>query len=97
MFDDSGVSLSASDPNPSIDQFDDGGSSSEFSSTVNSVAQWGTEIAGLVTGRAVAPSGGYIRTGAPYPAPIAMKSSTKMLILVLGAGALAVGIYTFMN
>jgi hypothetical protein len=54
MFDESGISLSASDPNPSIDQEEDFGSSADYSSILNSVGQWGTEIASVVTGRPVA-------------------------------------------
>lgn len=92
MVDDSGVSLSASDPNPSIDQIDDGGSSSDFSSNLSSVAQWGTEIAAMVTGRSVSisPSGTAV-IGAPVPSVTPpMSPQTKLLIVaVLVAGGVA--------
>lgn len=91
MVDDSGVSLSASDPNPSIDQIDDGGSSSDFSSNLSSVAQWGTEIAAMVTGRSVSisPSGTAVIGPVPSVTP-PMSPTTKLLIVaVLVAGGVA--------
>src|SRR6266851_360224 len=97
MFDDSGISLSASDPNPSIDQVDDYGSSADYSSTVNSIGQWGTEIASLVTGRPVAyvpnARGGLTPIGAPGSTvgnSPPMSSTTKLLMVVLGVGAVVV-------
>lgn len=97
MFDDSGISLSASDPNPSIDQVDDYGSSADYSSILNSAGQWGTEIASLVTGRPVAyaptPSGGLTPIGAAGSyvgnSP-PMTSSTKLLMLGFGVAAVVV-------
>lgn len=93
MFDDSGISLSASDPNPSVDQGSDFGSSADFSTLVGTVGQWGTEIASVVTGRPVAYATG--SSGAPIPigAPGSyvgnsppMSQGTKLLMVVLGVG-----------
>jgi hypothetical protein len=96
MYDDSGMSLSASDPNPSIDQVDDYGSSSDYSNVLGSVMQWGTEIASVVTGNPVPYSptaSGGVGYGAPYPAVAApMNSTTKLLlgIIVVVGGYLAI-------
>jgi len=93
MYDDSGISLSASDPNPSIDQFDDGGSSADFSSLVNSAGAWGTEIASVITGNRPAPavtpyySGTY--SGGPLVRPTATSGTTKLLI----AGLVIAGVF----
>jgi hypothetical protein len=95
MFDDSGVSLSSSDPNPSLDQYDDGGDSSDFSSTVSSAASWGTEITKLISG--VASSSAVAARGrAPLP-PVAMQSSTKLLMVGLGVAAAVAVIYLVAN
>lgn len=89
MFDDSGVSLSASDPNPTIDQIDDGGSHSDFSTAFQSAMQWGTEIAGAVSGAAY-----QARSGAPIPPPTpAVNPQTKLLMLGLGIAAAVAVIY----
>lgn len=88
-YDDSGVSLAASDPNPTIDQYDDGGSSADYSSILSSVGQWGTEIAAVVTNRplTVSPSGATFVGPSPSSAVPPMSSTTKLLLV----GALVVG------
>jgi hypothetical protein len=100
MFDESGISLSASDPNPSIDQEEDFGSSADYSSILNSVGQWGTEIASVVTGRPVAYAptpGGGIRpigaTGSYVTGGLTPVNSTTKLflgVLVVVGGLLAI-------
>lgn len=102
MLDTSGISLSASDPNPTIDQTDDLGSSFDFSSFLNTATQWGTEIAGMVTGRpvAVSPSGVIVgtpgggSTGGLFPtAPKPpMSTTTKLLLVGLVAGGVVVAV-----
>lgn len=90
MFDDSGLSLSASDPNPTIDQIDDGGSSADFSSTLSSTMQWGTEIAAAVT----AGSSPVRTSGGPLPsATVKANPTTKVLMLALGVAAAVAVVY----
>src|SRR5947209_21518 len=96
MFDESGLSLSASDPNPTIDQLGDGGASSDFSSSLSSVAQWGTEIANIVSSRMAVPThvpAGY--SGASVMSPSAAHS--QKLMLFLGAGVALAALVWFVN
>jgi hypothetical protein len=101
MFDDSGISLSASDPNPSIDQYDDGGSTTDWSGIVSSAGQWGTELASILSNRPIAYAPG-VSGGAPMPIGAygsyvgnqpPTSSTTKLLMVVLGVGAAVVLIH----
>ena len=92
MLDTSGVSLSTSDPNPSIDQYDDGGSSADWSSVVNTAGQWGLEIASIVNNNS-RPAYPVTGSGAPYPsyvpgatAPSSKTTKLLLIALVLGGG-----------
>lgn len=82
-FDFSGVSLAASDPNPTIDQMDDGGASSDFSSLASTAGNLGTEIAGIVSGSSLAPMAPAptLLTSGIAPASAPQMSSTTMLLI----------------
>jgi len=49
-FDSSDFSMSSVASNPTMDIFDDGGSSADFSNALQSATQLGSEIAGVVAG-----------------------------------------------
>jgi hypothetical protein len=92
------ISLASVDPNPSNEQFfgDSDGGADDFSSAVNAVGSWGSEIASVITGHAVSvvqtPTG-------PRPIGAAGSSIAKtgsqqtLVIAVLVIGVVAV-IYT---
>ncbi len=98
MFDDSGISLSASDPNPSIEQSDDFGAGYDFSSIIGSAGQWGTEIASVITGRPVAYApgrGGPVPIGAPgsyvgNSPPMTPITKLLIVILIVGGGTVLI-------
>lgn len=97
MIDDSGISLSASDPNASLDQSEDGGSSTDYSAIVNSVGQWGTEIASLVTRTPVAyatsPNGTLMPIGAPGSSvSVPMSSTTKLLLAAIVVAGMVIAV-----
>jgi hypothetical protein len=103
MFDLSGISLSASDPNPSIDQYDDGGSSTDWSGVVSSAGQWGTELASVIMNRPVAYAPNAYGAPTPIGAPGSyvgnsppMSNNTKLLMVVLGV-ATAVALIHFVG
>lgn len=101
--DDSGISLASSDPNPTIDQIDDGGGAAQWSSVAGAVGQWGTELASVITGQPVAYAPAPGARGLPIPigAPGSyvgnsppMSSTTKLLIAALLLGGLIVVIHS---
>lgn len=91
MFDDSGISLSVSDPNATIDQVDDGGSHFDFATLLNSGMQFGTEIAAAVSGNSSRPlpvAGSPIGYTGGYTPKTPLSPTTKILIVALGGAAL---------
>lgn len=85
------VSLASVDPNPSNDQGISGdGGASDFSTAVNAVGAWGSEIASVITGHAVqavvTPNGGVRPIGA---AGSTVKNTNTSQLLVIGVGILA--------
>jgi hypothetical protein len=89
---DSDFSLASVDTNPTFDQFDDGGSSFDFSSILNTGMQMGTEIAGLISQSQGTPA--YAQAlpypssalGLPKPAS-SSKNAQLVLVVVLALGA----------
>lgn len=101
------ISLASVDANPTFDQANDGGSSSEFSTVINSVGQWGTEIANIVNNGSSSPQRSYAES--PYPvgsrdyyggnsprpgAAPPMKQATKVLLVVLAAAGVYYAIHS---
>lgn len=88
------VSLASVDPNPSNDQgiLGDGGAS-DFSTAVNAVGAWGSELASVITGHAVqvvqTPTG-VQPIGAAGSGVVKSGSQQTLVLVVLVVGVVAV-------
>src|SRR5258708_28351387 len=109
MLDFSGMSLASVDPSPTIDQTSDGGSGTDYSAIVNSVGQWGTELAAVLTAPQPNYSPAYPAGGGPYPygsrdfpggagvGVSRMSASTKQLLIIGVIAVAMVGAIHFMH
>jgi len=79
-----GADLSTMDPNPSMDDYSQTQSGLDVSSLLNTAGQWGSTIASIVTGNAVAVApngqGGYVAVGAAG-SQVVNNNNTKLLLL----------------
>lgn len=88
-------SMASVDTNPTFDQFDDGGMSGDYSATVQSVANLGSELAGIVAGF-TGPSQQtpvYPNYAPPIAPPKSSNNAAMILvvIVVLGVGWVVIG------
>lgn len=94
MLSDSDFSMASVDTNPTFDQFDDGGSSVDYSSLVNAGAQIGMEIAGAMSGGSSAPM---YAQATPMPAnlsPTKANNTAQIVLLIILVGG---GVWWFMS
>lgn len=86
--DDSSYSMASVDPNPTFDQFDDGGYSSDYSAAVSTYSQLGTEIASAIAGIAgqQQQTPVYSQNYPPMTPPKTKSNAAMILVAVVGIG-----------
>ncbi len=86
-----GLSMSVSNPNPSVCQSISGrdGGASCISSSLNAIGRWGTALTGVLQGKAVATNKSGVAVGARGASNLTGgMSSTSLLLIVLVVGVI---------
>jgi|SRR5882724_4430405 len=82
-----GLSMSVSNPNPSVSQTPRGGNSACcVSNSLNAIGKWGTALTGILQGKAVATNPNGVAVGAKGASSIGATSSTTLILILLVFG-----------